>query len=107
MVTGPTGTTSNRNENILIIFPLWGFTKQKNVKLINRLSIGLSHIKIKAFSASSPESEDFLPVALSLSGFGGWSLDLKGPWSSVFVPRALGRWTESDTEAALTERKRR
>lgn len=57
-------------------------------------------MKIKSLSASSLESDDFLPAALSLSGFGDCSLVFKGPWSSELVRTGLGRRTESD--AVLT-----
>lgn len=107
--TYSTGTTAYIDENILIIFPISLFPKGKQARLVNRflLQTCFGHIKIKSLSASSPESDDFLPAALSLSGFGDWSLVLKGPWSSELVRRGLGRWTESDATLPENKRERR
>lgn len=60
-----------------------------------------AHIKITSLSASSPDSDDFLPAALSLSGLADWSFVLKGPWSSELVRKGLRRWGSAD----LTEKK--
>lgn len=83
------------------LLPCGGFPSfNVNLKLVNRrfTSICFTYIKIKSLSASSPESEDFLPAALSLSEFALWSLFLEELWSSELVLRGLDRWTESNID---------
>lgn len=92
------------------LLPCGGFPSfNVNLKLVNRrfTSICFTYIKIKSLSASSPESEDFLPAALSLSEFALWSLVLEELWSSELVLRGLDRWTESNIDLTGGDKRRR